>query len=207
MSHGYIKFDPTKVPAPGDPPATPATPATQHPQDDGNYKQDEGLPRTGDTSQPACDSMRLVATPATQDGTHRLESRQSRNESQRVAGASAREGMPVTHGNTDTSARLSGQSRESRKSRKGETVIGDLGVQPEGDTPPAPLGKVGRHGTPCPKCGDTWQWPTSRGGWVCSTCICAAPGPVQIATPNGDIIEEGSDGQPDWITERNQTIL
>ena len=119
-----------------------------------------------------------------------------------VAGASVREGMPATHGNSDASANLPVQSRESRKSRRGETVIGDLGVQPEGDRAPAPLGKVRRYGPPCPKCSDTWQWPTSRGGWVCSGCICAAPGPVQIATPGGDIMEAGGEPKADPARRR-----
>jgi hypothetical protein len=70
---------------------------------------------------------------------------------------------------------------------------------------PAPLGKVGRHGASCPTCGDTWQWPTSRGGWVCSLCSCAAPGGVQIATPDRDILEAGAGGQPEWIRERDMS--
>jgi hypothetical protein len=40
---------------------------------------------------------------------------------------------------------------------------------------PAPLGKVGRHGAPCPQCGDTWQWPTTAGAWVCSWCFVGDP--------------------------------
>jgi hypothetical protein len=34
-----------------------------------------------------------------------------------------------------------------------------------------PHGKVGRHGNPCPECGDTWQWPTTTGEWLCSWCF------------------------------------
>jgi hypothetical protein len=37
--------------------------------------------------------------------------------------------------------------------------------------PEPPLGKVGRHGKPCPVCSDTWQWPTTTGAWICAWCF------------------------------------
>lgn len=50
---------------------------------------------------------------------------------------------------------------------------------------PAPLGTVGRHGDPCPWCGDTWQWPTTSGQWVCSGCVTGRQGMPQIAPGAG----------------------
>jgi hypothetical protein len=46
---------------------------------------------------------------------------------------------------------------------------------------PPPRGAVGRHGAPCPQCGDTWQWPTTTGRWVCSGCVVQRPGMPQVA--------------------------
>jgi hypothetical protein len=36
---------------------------------------------------------------------------------------------------------------------------------------PAPLGTVGRHGQPCPQCGEPWQWPTHPTGWGCAAWV------------------------------------
>ena len=47
------------------------------------------------------------------------------------------------------------------------------------DTSKPPLGKVGRHGLPCHQCGDTWQWPTSSGQWVCADCYTRSLAPGQ----------------------------
>jgi hypothetical protein len=37
---------------------------------------------------------------------------------------------------------------------------------------------VGRHGEPCLQCGDTWQWPTTTGSWVCAWCFVLSSGRV-----------------------------
>ena len=49
------------------------------------------------------------------------------------------------------------------------------------DASKALLGTVGRHGTPCPQCGDTWQWPTVAGEWICSWCVAGRPDLPQVA--------------------------
>ena len=41
--------------------------------------------------------------------------------------------------------------------------------------------RVGRHGDPCPQCGETWQWPTAAGTWVCAWCFIR-PSARQIVT-------------------------
>jgi hypothetical protein len=38
-----------------------------------------------------------------------------------------------------------------------------------------PPGSVGRHGAPCPQRGDTWQWSTLAGDWICSWCFVQNP--------------------------------
>ena len=45
---------------------------------------------------------------------------------------------------------------------------------------PEDLPHVGRHGKPCSVCGELWQWPTTKGPWVCRWCACAGP-----ETPQG----------------------
>jgi hypothetical protein len=42
-------------------------------------------------------------------------------------------------------------------------------------TPAVSSEHVGRHGEPYPVCGDTWQWPTTAGLWVCSWCFVGNP--------------------------------
>jgi hypothetical protein len=51
-------------------------------------------------------------------------------------------------------------------------VASDAGPAPVETEASSPRGQVGRHGMPCPQCGDTWQWPTTSGVWVCSWCVC-----------------------------------
>jgi hypothetical protein len=55
---------------------------------------------------------------------------------------------------------------------------------------PVPLGHVGRHGAPCPCCGDTWQWPTTAGDWVCTWCFVADPQTAPQFADNETLLDE-----------------
>lgn len=70
---------------------------------------------------------------------------------------------------------LTDELREAIRAHKAE-LLALLARSPANDT-----GHVGRHGEPCPQCGETWQWPTTSGTWVCSWCICAGPETPEVA--------------------------
>jgi hypothetical protein len=59
---------------------------------------------------------------------------------------------------------------------------------------PANEAHVGRHGRPCPQCGDTWQWPTTSGLWVCSWCFVGNPQTAPQFADDGTSLRDSTEG-------------